>query len=59
MKGAVEEAEKTGGDTNWVSCAKGPMAKIEAGPPGEYMLAETQVCEILPTGECAVEGGSD
>jgi hypothetical protein len=35
------------------------MAKIEAGPPGEYMLAETEVRDIIPTGDCAVEGGSD
>lgn len=39
MKGAVDgsvvKVEKTGGETNWVSCAYGPMAKMELGPPGE------------------------
>jgi hypothetical protein len=35
------------------------MAKIELGPPGEYMLAHTEVLETKPTGDCAVEGGSD
>lgn len=33
--------------------------KIEAGPPGEYMLADTEVTDTIPTGDCAVEGGSD
>lgn len=35
------------------------MEKIEAGPPGEYILAEIEVSDNIPTGDCAAEGGSD
>lgn len=62
MKGAVDgsvvNVEKTGGETNCVSCAYGPMAKIDAGP-GEYILAWTEVSESKPVGDCVTEGGSD
>lgn len=34
------------------------MAKIEAGPPGEYILAETEK-DNEPAGDCIAEGGSD
>lgn len=51
--------EKTGGDTSCVSCAYGPMANMLAGPPGEYMLAETEVKERKPPGEWVADGGSD
>jgi hypothetical protein len=34
------------------------MVKIEAGP-GEYILAEIEVSDNKPTGDCVTEGGSD
>lgn len=33
--------------------------KIEAGPPGEYMLADTLVSDSMPVGDWVAEGGSD
>lgn len=63
MKGAVEgsvvKVENIGGETSWVSWAYGPTAKMERGPPGEYMLAEIEVRETKPAGECAADGGSE
>lgn len=64
MKGAVDgwvvTVEKfRGGDTNCVSWANGPMAKIEEGPSGEYMLAVREVKESMAVGDCVAEGGSD
>jgi hypothetical protein len=35
------------------------MAKIEAGPLGEYMLAEIEVRDTKPAGDWVTEGGSD
>lgn len=35
VDGSVVKAENTGGVTSWVSCAYGPMAKMDAGPRGE------------------------
>lgn len=35
VDGSVVNVEKTGGETNWVSCAYGPIAKMDAGPVGE------------------------
>jgi hypothetical protein len=35
------------------------MAKIEAGPLGEYMLAEIEVRDNPPAGECVADGGSE
>lgn len=56
---AVDGSVKTGGETSWVSWAYGPIAKIEAGPPGENILADTGVKDSVPAGDCATEGGSD
>lgn len=35
------------------------MAKIEKGPPGEYMLADTEVRDSIPPGDWETEGGSE
>lgn len=35
------------------------MAKIEERPLGEYILAETEIRDNEPTGDCMEEGGSD
>lgn len=51
--------EKTGGETNCVSWAYGPIANMLAGPPGEYVLAETEVKDRNPPGEWVADGGSD
>jgi hypothetical protein len=54
VKGAVEgSVEKTGGDTNCVSWAYGPIAKMDVGPTGE------KVNEVGPTGERVREADSD
>ena len=52
------KVEKTGGETNWVSWTYGPIAKMEAGP-GEYILADIEVKDNKPAGDCVQEGGSD
>lgn len=54
MKGAVEgSVEKTGGETNCVSWAYGPIAKMDVGPTGE------KVKVVGPAGERVREAGSD
>lgn len=59
VDGSVVKAENTGGVTNWVSCAYGPMAKMEWGPRGEYVWTEREARDSNPEGECVADGGSD
>lgn len=54
VNGAVEgSVQKTGGETNCVSWAYGPIAKMDVGPPGE------KVKGVGPAGERVREAGSD
>lgn len=45
--------------TNWVSWAYGPMAKMERGPPGEYILGDRELRPVEPAGDCRADGGSE
>lgn len=55
MKGAVEgsvvKVEKTGGETNWVSLAYGPIANIEDGPDGEEKAFAERERDMNPPGD--------
>ena len=65
VKGAVDGSvvkadENTGGETSSVSCAYGPIAKMDGGPVGDGELGETGENGGAPTlGDCTIDVGSD
>lgn len=60
VDGSVVNAENTGGETSCVSCAYGPIAKMDGGPVGDGELGEIGENGGAPTlGDCTIDVGSD
>lgn len=59
VEGSVVKAEKTGGETSCVSCAYGPIAKMDGGPVGDGEFGERGEKDGAPTGDCTIDAPPD
>jgi hypothetical protein len=60
VDGSVVKAEKIGGETSCVSCAYGPVAKMDGGPVEDGEFGERGEKGGAPTlSECTIDAGSD
>jgi hypothetical protein len=60
VDGSVVKAENTGGETSCVSCAYGPIAKMDGGPVGDWEFGERGEKAGAPAlGDCTIDVGSD
>ena len=60
VDGSVVKAENTGGETSCVSCAYGPIAKMDGGPMDDGELGESGENGGAPVlGDWATDEGSD
>jgi hypothetical protein len=60
VDGSVVKAENTGGETSCVSCAYGPIAKMDGVPAGDWEFGERGEKGGAPNlGDCTIDVGSD
>lgn len=59
VEGSVVKAEKIGGETICVSCAYGPIAKMDGVPVGEGQFGERGEKDGGPIGDCIIDADPD